>query len=334
MWFFKKDKMKFLICGFGNCGQRHFRNLKKLIPDCEIDICSSPHNVYRVFDNELNITDCKNNLRQFYNFNNFYFCHQIEDAIELNSYDAVFVCSLPPNRIDIAIKCAKKGINLFIEKPLSNNLDNVYKLRDLVEEKNLKCALGFQMRFLPSIQIIKQMLDNKEFGHIYRIEISHCNNINNWTQGRDLSNFYALKKETAGGVTLSQIHEIDYSFYLFGKHYPISAIYGNILGFEVEDNTSIMSNLENDGRCTPIVINLDFISSIPKREISIYGTKKSQTFNLLLSNFYEWNNLFVAEMESFIELLDNKKEDKLATLEDGISSLEYVMDIKDNFIKI
>ncbi len=327
--------MKFLICGFGNVGQRHFRNLKKLSPNCEIDICSFGHPNHRVFDNDLNIIYSKN-LREYYNFNNFYFYHQLDAALELNHYDAVFICTLPPKRIDIAIECAKKGINLFIEKPLSNNLDKVYKLRDMVENNKLKCSMGFQMRFHPVIQKIKGLLDNGEFGHIYRIEISNCNNINNWTQGRKLSDFYALKKETAGGVTFSQIHEIDYSFYLFGKHYPISAIYGNRLGFEVEDNITILSNLENDGYCTPIVINLDFLSPIPKRKIYIYGTRKIQTFDLLSPNPnpVEWNSFFVKELTAFIYLLNGCKDDRLATLEDGIHSLEYVMDIKDNFLKI
>ncbi|MEK6933014.1 MAG: Gfo/Idh/MocA family oxidoreductase [Nanoarchaeota archaeon] len=323
--------MNFLICGFGNIGQRHFRNLKQLQPNCKINVYTKAKADFRIFDNELNIS-YTNDLKKVYNINKVY--HDLEEAL-LNKYDAGFVCSLPPNRIDIAIKCAKKGINLFIEKPLSNNLDEIYMLQDIVEKNKLKCALGFQMRFHPIIQKIQGKIWNEEFGHIYRIEINHCNSIYNWTKGRkDLKDFYGLKKETGGGVLLSQIHEIDYSFYLFGKYYPISAIYGNILGFEVEDNISIMSNLENDGRCTPIIINLDFISSIPKREISIYGTKKIEIFDLLLVNSIEWNNLFIEEMKVFISSLNNGCQFPLATLEEGISSLEYVMDIKDNFIKI
>ena len=172
-------------------------------------------------------------------------------------------------------------------------------------------------------------------GEIYRIEVNHCNSISNWTKGRgDLKDFYALKKETGGGVLLSQIHEIDYLTYIFGKHYPISAIYGSWLNTEVEDNITILSNLEIDNSCVPIVINLDFLSSIPRRDITIYGTKKSQTFNLLTHTSVEWNNLFIKKMKAFIGLLEGRKDDRLATLEDGISSLEYVMDIKDNFIKI
>ena len=326
--------MKFLICGFGNIGQRHFRNLKTLLPDCKIDICSSPRHFHRIFDNKLNIAVCKNNLREYYNFNNFYFYHQLEDAIELNSYTAVFICSLPPKRIDIAIKCAKKNINLFIEKPLSNNLNRVYELQDIVEENKLKCALGFQMRFSPVIEEIKKMVDDDIFGDIYRIEVNHCNNIHNWTKDRDLKDFYALKEKCGGGVLLSQIHEIDYLTYIFGKHYPISAIYGNWLNKgEVEDNITVLSNLEKN-YCIPIIINLDFISTILRRDITIYGLQKTQNFDLMPINSEQWNDFFIHEMEAFLNLLEDKKDSRLATLEDGMSSLEYCMDIKNHFMKV
>lgn len=327
-----QKQKKFLIFGFGNISQRHFRNLKKLQSDCKINVYTNKYKKHRIFDYSLSLS-FSNNLFEFYNINNIFY--NIEEALNAENYDAIFLCSLPPDRIDIAIETVKRGFNLFIEKPLSNNLVGVYKLKEIIENKKLNCSVGFQMRFHPIIQDIKQMLDNKEFGEIYRIEVNHCNSIYNWTKGRkDLKDFYALKKINGGGVINSQSHEIDYLNYLFGKHYPISAIYGNKLGYEVEDFITILSNLEIEGNCIPIVINLDFISSIPKREISIYGTKKAQSFNLLPSDSVDWNNLFIQEMEAFLGLLDGKKDSRLATLEDGISSLEYVMGIKDNFIKI
>ena len=324
--------MKFLICGFGNIGQRHFRNLKILIPDCLIDVVCSKKEQYRIFNNDLNISYVYN-LRKIYNINNIYY--NLDEAL-LNKYDAVFICSLPPNRVDIAIECAEEGHNLFIEKPLSNNLDKIYKLQGTIEREEVKCAIGFQMRFHPLLNKLKEMVDNNEFGDIYRIEVSHCNRIYNWTNGRDLTNFYALKKENGGGVLLSQIHEIDYLTWIFGKLYPISAIYGqwlNIPNSNVEDNITILSNLELTNTCVPVIINLDFLSKIPTRKFIIYGTEKTETFDLM-DKFVVWNDLFMDEMKAFLSLLNGEKQVNLATLEDGIHSLEYCMDIKNNFTKI
>jgi len=255
-------------------------------------------------------------------------------SVNWGDYDAVFVCSLPPNRLDIAIKCAEEKNNLFIEKPLSHNLEGVYKLQEIVEKNKVNCAIGYQMRFHPVIQNIKNMVENNEFGNIYRIEVNHCNSIYNWTSGRDLKEFYVFKEENGGGVLLSQIHEIDYLNYIFGKHYPISAIYGNRLGFEVEDFITILGNLEKEGDCIPVTINLDFLEKTPRREIVVYGTDRVEKFNLLPKDSDEWNTLFLEEMRAFLNLLVGKKDERLATLEDGISSLEYCIDIKNNFIKL
>ncbi len=323
--------MKFLICGFGNIGQRHFRNLKTLLPDCVIDMyCSEHPEGYRIFDNYLNNTHSKN-IRDFYDINNIY--HVLEFAL-VDKYDAVFICSLPPERIDIAIKAAKLGNNLFIEKPLSNDTENIYKLQEIVEDKGLECAIGYQMRFHPAIKHIKKNIENYEYGRIYRVEINHCNSIDNWTKGRDLYNFYALDNKSGGGVILSQIHEIDYSFWLFGKHYPISAIYGNLLGYDVEDYISIMSNIEDERYCFPVNINLDFLSKEPKRDIAIYGTEKTESFDLLDTFPLSWNDLFLEEMRAFIGSLYSQWQQPLAKLEDGISSLEFCMDVKNNFTDI
>src|SRR3972149_10248929 len=241
--------MKFLICGFGNIGQRHFRNFKILIPDCLIDVVCSKKEQYRIFNNDLNISYVYN-LRRIYNINNIYY--NLDETL-LNKYDAVFICSLPPDIVNIAIECAEKENNLFIEKPLSNNLDKIYKLQGTIEREKVKCAIGFQMRFHPLLNKLKEMVDNKEFGKIYRIEVSHCNSIYNWTKGRDLTeNFYILSNNS-GGLLLNQaVHEIDYLTWIFGKLYPVAAIYGqylNISNSDVEDNITILSNLELTNVC-------------------------------------------------------------------------------------
>ncbi len=322
---------KFLFCSFNNISQRHFRNLKNLYLNCKIDVyLPNKYSKHRIFDNELNIS-YTNDLKRVYDIN--YIFYDLDKALDAEQYDAVFICTLPPERINIAIKCAKKGFNTFIEKPLSNNLNRVYELQDIVEENKLKCALGFQMRFHPIIQNIKRMVENVEFRDTYRIEVTHSNNINNWTKCRDLSNFYALKSETAGGALMSQLHEIDYLNYLFGGHYPIAAIRENWLNTEVEDNITILSNLESNNRNIPIIINLDFLSEMPRRELTIYGRNKIQTFNLLPKNSDEWNNLFLDEMSAFINSLNNVWQEPLARLDDGITSLEYVMDIINSSYK-
>lgn len=324
---------KYLFCSFGNVAQREFRNLRKIQPDCLINIYTHKYEQHRIFDNELNIT-YTDDLNKIYYINNIF--NSLDESINAEKYDAVFIYTLPPERINIAIDVAKKGFNFFIEKPLSNNLDKVYELQEIVEINKLKCSIGYQMRFSPILKKLKDMVYNREFGSIYRIEVCHCNGIFNWTKGRNIvDNFYALSNDSGGLLLTQAVHEIDYLSWIFGKHYPVSAICGQWLdgvNSYVEDNVSIMSSLELDNKCIPIIINLDFLSKIPIRKITIYGTKKTETFDLMDKSIV-WNDLFIYRLNAFLKSLDDAWEYPLAKLEDGVSSLEYIMDIKDKFTK-
>ena len=323
---------KYLFCSFGNIAQREFRILKKLQLNCLVNVYTHKYEQHRIFDNELSIT-YSDNLSEIYNINNIFY--NLNEALNAEKYDAVFIYTLPPERIDVAINVAERGLNFFVEKPLSNNLDKIYELRDIVEENQLKCAMGFQMRFHPNLLKLKNMVENNEFGDLYRIEVHHCNSIYNWTKNRDLKDFYALKEKNAGGILFSQIHEVDYLTWIFGQHYPISAIYGkwlDIQNSDVEDNITILSNLELTNVCIPVIMNLNFLSKTPIRKVTVYGTEKIETFDLM--NTVDWNSLFLTEMRAFIDSLDGEWQYPLAKLDDGISSLEFVMDIKDRFIKI
>src|SRR3990167_9439271 len=188
---------KYLFCSFGNIAQREFRILKKLQLNCLINVYTHKYEQHRIFDNKLNIT-YSDNLSEIYNINNIFY--NLNEALNAEKYDAVFIYTLPPERIDVAINVAERGLNFFVEKPLSNNLDKIYELRDIVEENQLKCAMGFQMRFHPNLLKLKNMVENNEFGDLYRIEVHHCNSIYNWTKNRDLKDFYALKEKNAGGI--------------------------------------------------------------------------------------------------------------------------------------
>lgn len=340
-----KKQMKFLICGFGNIAQRHFRNLKTLLPDCKIDIYREVKNQYRIFDDKLNIT-CTDDLKKRYDINNIY--SNFIEALDAEIYNAVFICTLPPLRLKIAEEAVNRGFNLFIEKPLATTLDGIEELEDKIQEVNLKCAIGYQMRFHPILQLAKRMIKANKFGEIYRIELVHCNSIYNWTHGRNLKDFYALKKSNGGGVILSQIHELDYLEWLFGYFDAVGVVGSNCLSkynYGVEENVTILGNtcaFNSISASIPTTIHLDFLSKIPRRTLKIYGMKQSVEVDIIKGLICDmdnrkilytsnklWNELFLDEMKAFLKSLNGKWQKPLADIFDGISSLTLALEIKE-----
>jgi len=337
-----KKQMKFLICGFGNIAQRHFRNLRKLLPNCIINVYTHYYDNHRVFDNDLKLTYTKD-LYNEYNIDAIFY--DIDIAISAEEYDAVIICSLPPDRIDIAIKTARKGFNLFIEKPLSNNMNNVKRLEKIIIDEDLKCVIGFQMRQHPVLKRIKKLLNKDTLGSIYRIEITHSSDFKNWSKGRG-KDFYAVNEEQGGGVIRSQIHELDYLSWLFGNSFYLRYVHGDINNNGIEDNVVILGDIcynNEQNRKIPVIMSLDFLSNKPIRDIRIFGKKKTilidlikgtifdyKTNDIKLYNF-EWNDLFLNEMEDFIKFLNDdyiKRRDSLANIYEGIATLELALEIK------
>ena len=97
--------MKILIVGLGSIGRRHLKNLL-LNKDYQIIICS------------------KQTKSKFSNHKNIKIFETLDQCL-LEKPDIGFITNETINHIPIAIKLAKAGLHLFIEKPLSNSTSNL-----------------------------------------------------------------------------------------------------------------------------------------------------------------------------------------------------------------
>ena len=63
--------------------------------------------------------------------------------------DAALICNPNSLHIPVAVAAAEAGCHLFIEKPLSHNLDGVDELLRIVKDRNVAGLVAFQLRFHP-----------------------------------------------------------------------------------------------------------------------------------------------------------------------------------------
>ena len=122
--------MKVLFVGLGSIGQRHLRNLKTLLGD-DVDIYALRRKNADNLLIESGAAIKVDSLSDHYGFNTFY---DVEKAFQIQP-DIVFITNPSSLHIDISLFAAKKGCNLFIEKPLSNSIKNVHLLKKLFVKK-------------------------------------------------------------------------------------------------------------------------------------------------------------------------------------------------------
>ena len=318
--------MKILVVGYGSIGKRHVNNLLSIlkIPDIEIIICTHRKDI----DNEL-----KNRCK---------IIETIDDCINQKPIAAI-ITNVTSLHIQTALKLASEGLHLFIEKPLSNNLENIKKLSDIVYEKKLITLMGFNLRFHECIKKIKELLEKNTIGKIISVNAESGSYLPDWHPDEDYRKSYASKKKLGGGVVLTCIHEIDYLHWFFGEVKELFAMTGKFsnLEIEVDDLASIVMKFSNnviaelhldffqkpDFRCCKIIGTDGIIYWDSKDNIvKVYDVKLEKWIEKINIINYERNDMYVDEIKYFLDCVDKNKNTN-NDIKNGVSTLNIALDI-------
>ena len=188
--------MKVLIIGYGSIGKRHIDNLISLT-NCKIIVCTKQKQ-----DNYLKKRNCT-------------VISSITNCIK-EKPDIVFITNETKFHVNTAIKLAKFGIPLFIEKPLSNSMNRVNELESIVKENKIVTMVGCNFRFHPCIKRLKKLISSNKIGKIISVHSENGSFLPDWHPYENYSKGYAGRVDLGGGAALTNIHEIDYLYWLFG----------------------------------------------------------------------------------------------------------------------
>ena len=335
--------MRLLVVGLGGIGQRHVRNLRTLLgPDADIA-------AYRVRRDSPTLNDrlqveVGSDVEEKYGVRGV---ADLETALEQKP-DAVLVCNPTSLHMEVALKAARAGCGLFIEKPLSNDEAHLDELIDLVDERHLVALVGYQMRFHPCLLRLRALLAQKAVGHIVSVHVEVGEYLPGWHPYEDYRQMYASRADLGGGVVLSQIHELDYVYWLFGLPCRVFALGGHLssLDIDVEDVASMLFECVMDGRSVPVHIHQDYLQRPPSRGCKVIGDAGKILVDLQelsvtvfdaqgglaeASDFagFQRNELFLREAEHFLACLKGEETPEV-TVRDGAQSLRMALAVKES----
>ena len=260
--------MKILVVGLGSVGQRHVRNLRTLLGS-EVEIIA-----YRVRKQSPVLTaqlgvEGGRSIEETYNLQT---CEQLDRALALKPR-AVFVCNPSAQHLDVALAAARARCHLFVEKPLSDSYEGVEDLIRVVEQQGLVAMVGYQMRFHPALRLARSLLAERQIGPVLAVRAEIGEYLPAAHPYEDYRGTYAACADLGGGVVLSQSHELDYAYWLFGLPRRIFALGGHLssLDIDVEDVASILMECVVDGRPVPVHVSQDFVQRPPRQTCHIVG---------------------------------------------------------------
>jgi predicted dehydrogenase len=327
--------VRILIAGLGAIGQRHARNLRALCGDGVELLAFRRRLLPHVVTESLERDDSRNVEAEL----GITAYEDLDDALAAGP-DSVFVCTPSSQHLEIAQRAADAGCHLFIEKPLSHTLDGVEQLRETVASKGLVALVGCQWRYHPCVQWLRDVIEAGTEGRLARAEIDYGEYLPDWHPYEDYRASYAARAELGGGVVLTQIHDYDLAWWLFGPPRTVTASGGHLSALDIDVEDTVEAQLE--GGTVPVSVRQSFASRPPRRTITVTGEHGSVRVDLLAARIsadsraapavvfpdYQRNQMFMDEARHF-EACVAGREKPTVPLEDGIAVLRLALAVKD-----
>ncbi len=313
-----------LIVGLGSIGMRHLRLARELLPTADI----------RVLRHQR-----KKEIPEFANGSFF----SLEDALAFSPHIAV-IASPAPFHLDTALPLASAGVHILIEKPLSTSAEGVMQLLKTSKEHHAILQVGYNLRFLPSLQCFRNLLIEAVIGNVLSVRCEIGQYLPSWRLGSDYRQGVTANKELGGGALLELSHEIDYLRWIFGDVEWVTSSLTRQSGLEidVEDSAHLQLGFAPQGEGGQIIgtLNLDLIRHDTTRTCVAIGEKGSLLWNGLTGQVMvyragenAWHELFryqhqrddsyQAEWQHFLTCV-SKSTSPLISGEDGLSVIQII----------
>jgi predicted dehydrogenase len=307
--------VKTLICGLGSIGRRHLRHLAAL---GETDILLYRTGKSSLPDEDLAAYPVETDLA----------------AALAHKPDAVIIANPTALHLDVAIPAAQAGCHILLEKPISNDLARVDQLSNAAEKSGSRILVGFQFRYHPALEAIRNLLSNGEVGLPVSVSAHYGDYLPDWHPWEDYRRSFAARRDLGGGVILTLTHPLDYLRWLFGDVHTLSAEAGQYSDLELDVEDTAQINLKFKAGILGSV-HLDYVQRPPRHGMEIICTGGTILWDHLATQYRLWtvehrvwqersiapnferDHLFRDQMQHFLAVVRGEQKPR-CTLADGV----------------
>jgi len=245
---------KYLIVGLGSIGKRHLANLRRLCPVAQIG-------VLRLHSSIAANDVPKGADLQFIS---------LSEALAFEP-SAAIIAGPASTHLEIGSALATAGIALLIEKPIAHDTDGLLPLLRHCADLNVPLMVGYNLRFLPSLQECKRLIDSGAIGRILGVRAEVGQYLPDWRPGMRYQDGVSAKRALGGGALLELSHELDYLYWMFGMPQHVTACGGRYSGLEMDVEDMVAVSLEYAAPARLIEVHLDFLQRAPSRTCKFIG---------------------------------------------------------------
>jgi len=180
----------------------------------------------------------------------------IEEMAEKGGIEAVIICTPHPAHAKVAVRAAKAGMHILVEKPLASSLEDADAIISAAKDNGVTLGTISQRRFYPASMRVKQAIEAGKIGR----PILGTVNMLGWRDEAyyDSDPWRGSWEGEGGGVLVNQApHQLDLLQWYLG---PIEEVFGywanlNHPYIEVEDTALAVIRFKNGALGNIIVSN-------------------------------------------------------------------------------
>lgn len=131
--------MKIAIIGLGVIAKKAYLPILTVKEGVELLICTRNKDILEEVSNKYKIDKSYNNI----------------DDLLKEEIDGAIVSTHADGHLEIAKKLIEKGVNVYIDKPLSFNFEESKEIERLSKDNNVIAMVGFNRRFCPKVRELK-----------------------------------------------------------------------------------------------------------------------------------------------------------------------------------
>jgi predicted dehydrogenase len=317
------------VIGLGNIAKRHRANIRKMFPRCQIVAMPSSN---RHVSEDVPDADIV-----------------VKNINELLAYTPELVIVASPATFHQQHALPFMGLNvpIIIEKPLSHCSSEAEQIVMATNECSSDIIVGYCLRFLPSTQVVRKLIDTGKIGKIYNVYAEVGQYLPDWRPSIDFRNSVSAKKSLGGGALLELSHELDYLAFLFGSEFEFKhAILRKSaeLRLDVEDLVDVVFCFNGGIVCN---LHMDFLQKMPQRFCRLIGSDGRIEWDLIENKVVsytsegecvEYNSPSWDKNEMYIALIDSLMNKELlsgvspATVVEASRVVSFIEVIKDKAI--
>jgi predicted dehydrogenase len=295
---------KVAVIGLGSISTRHRKNLKLLFPKVELLVMSASGRI----PNE-NISDSDG------------IAASIDELIQAQ-VELVIVASPAPLHAQHSIPFIEAGIPILIEKPVTASVEDAKAINRAIELYQTPISVGYCLRYLPSAQKLKTLLEQGIIGTLYNAHFEVGQYLPDWRLNKNYLDSVSAQKTLGGGALFELSHELDYAQWLLGPLHVKHAILRSSeeLALDVEDTADIITMTELGAVTT---IHLDFLQRKAHRKCSFVGSEGRIDWDLMLNKLtlitatetsvlyceprWDKNQMYLAMLKDFVQMIEKNK---------------------------